>query len=165
MNCFQEWRCAAILDVNTTRKLGRVSVAFQDGGHDQCTSEVRVKKRLLCRLSCCRCPSRRYCMPVNHIFRTHFRPRPQTPWVARFSNHTSHLFVSLRFPWMIAIRRHWFDCAISGLHTVRRKYVSLTSSWHEPSRWLTTTTLTHPLRKCWVAPSSGFYWKVARYLV
>ena len=26
------------------------SVAFQDGGHDQCTSEVRVKKRLLCRL-------------------------------------------------------------------------------------------------------------------
>ena len=36
MNCFQEWRCPAILDVNTTRELGR-------GGHDQCTSEFSLK--------------------------------------------------------------------------------------------------------------------------
>ena len=28
-----------------------LSVAFQDGGHDQCTSEFSLKKRLLCRLT------------------------------------------------------------------------------------------------------------------
>ena len=46
MNCFQEWRCPAILDVNTTRELGRVKKCFrcfQDGGHDQGTSEFSLK--------------------------------------------------------------------------------------------------------------------------